>query len=191
MNRKICHIFTFCISNPSSLSFFPPSSCVLFFLTCGRTKKKSQFLKVLGAKKKQKKGCYLIKEAAINLSGSSAAPLHIWLLNSGHSLPLLLAQPGWDLWFLLLVSHAVWSRFPLSTLSRRYRLACWWGLRPGSQLCPRSALLPRPRCEMAAELEAARAAPRCLPGGSWSSSCPPGSCSEGGLDLILRLIYQF
>lgn len=98
-------------------------------------KKKSQFLKVLGAKKKQKKGCYLIKEAAINLSGSSAAPLHIWLLNSGHSLPLLLAQPGWDLWFLLLVSHAVWSRFPLSTLSRRYRLACWW---PGSQLCPRS-----------------------------------------------------
>lgn len=81
--------------------------------------KKNQFLKVLGAKKKTKKGCYLIKEAAINLSGSSAAPLHIWLLNSGHSLPILLAQPGWDLWFLLLVSHAAWSRFPLSTLSRR------------------------------------------------------------------------
>lgn len=74
-------------------------------------KKKSQFLKVLG-EKKTKKGCYLIKEAAINLSGSSAALLHIWLLNSGHSLPLLLARPGWDLWFLLLVSHAVWSRFP-------------------------------------------------------------------------------
>lgn len=58
-------------------------------------KKKSQFLKVLGAKKKQKKGCYLIKEAAINLSGSSAAPLHIWLLNSGCSTPATRCRSFW------------------------------------------------------------------------------------------------
>lgn len=189
MNRKICHIFTFYVSNPSSLHFF--SSFLLFILTCGRAKKKSQFLKVLRAKKKQKKGCYLIKEAAINLSGSSAAPLHIWLLNSGHSLPLLLARPGWDLWFFLLVSHTVWVRFLLSTLSRWYWLAWWWGEEAGPQVCPWSALLLQLRCETAADLEATRTAARRLPEGSWNCSCPPGSFSGGGFDLILCLIYQF
>lgn len=38
--------------------------------------KKKRFLKVLW----EKKGCYLIKDAAINLSPSSAAPLNIWPL---------------------------------------------------------------------------------------------------------------
>lgn len=78
----------------------------IFFLHVGEKEEKS-FLKVFRRKKKKKKGCYLIKEAAINLSPSSAALLHIWPFTAAAHCCSFLLRPGWDLWFLLLVSHVV------------------------------------------------------------------------------------
>lgn len=132
VNRKICHIFTLCIRTPSSLLFF---SLLLHPLLSNmwENKKKSQFLKVLGAKKNKKKGCYLIKEAAINLSRSSAAPLHIWPLAPATRCCSFSHSPGWDLWFLLLVSHVVSS--PLPAINALTPVPAppdgWLGLWPG------------------------------------------------------------
>lgn len=113
MNRKICQIFTLRIRPPPQL-FSRTSPCFqkkYFLPTCGRKRRKS-FLKVF----KKKKGCYLIKEAAINLSPSSAALLHIWPFTAATHCCSFLLRPGWDLWFLLLVSHVVWSCCSVSDL---------------------------------------------------------------------------
>ena len=54
--------------------------CSLRISFVSHVEKKESFLKVLWVKKGEKKGCYLIKDGAINLSPSSAAPLNIWPL---------------------------------------------------------------------------------------------------------------
>lgn len=96
-------------------------------------KKKISVLKSIRSKKKAKKGCYLIKEAAINLSHSSAAPLHIWPLAPATRCCSFARSPEWDLCFLLLVSHVVSSPLPAINALTPVPAAPdgWLGLWPG------------------------------------------------------------
>lgn len=110
VSRKICQIFTSCISIcpiPHPSFFLHPlcleRNCVLSHV--GEEEKR--LLKSLMSLKKKKKGCYLIKEAAINLSPSSAALLHIWPFSPATHCCSFSLRPAWDLWFALLVSHVV------------------------------------------------------------------------------------
>lgn len=155
-------------------------------------KKKISVLKSIRSKKKNKKrGCYLIKEAAINLSDSSAALLHIWLLNSGHSLPLLRAQPRGDLWFLLLVSHTVWTRFP----HQRSHAGTGWPDggdcgQSSSSVCLRAALLPPEGVRRLLTWKQLVLQDVCQEEAGAPRVVLPPAPPEGGRDLILNLIYR-
>lgn len=60
VNRKICHIFTFCISNPSSLWFFPPPASSSFSHV--GEQKKISVLKSIRSKKKKKEDVTSLKK---------------------------------------------------------------------------------------------------------------------------------